>query len=233
MANSSLLYSTQLLAFYKKMRYKDYLIFMALKNEHKNEEKRQLRSKMKANILSGACTSSSNLRGSKLYSIVMESASIFAFVSMSDEPDTSPIFELALEGGKTLGLPRVNGKSLDFLSFDGNRENLKASALGPLEPTCGNLLFSSSINEGANNAFSFPLLILVPGLAFSKKGERLGRGAGFYDRFLHEFSARYDKAKFTVAGFCFTCQIIDSLPVESFDFTMDCIALPDGSIIKI
>lgn len=54
---------------------------------------------------------------------------------------------------------------------------------------------------------------IVPGLAFSKKGERLGRGKGFYDQLL-------TKGQGVFVGLAFDCQILAQLPVESHDIKM-------------
>lgn len=59
-----------------------------------------------------------------------------------------------------------------------------------------------------------PTVILVPGLSFSKSGQRLGRGKGFYDRYLANF-------KGVTVGVCFDLQIRDSLPVEKHDRNVD------------
>lgn len=57
-----------------------------------------------------------------------------------------------------------------------------------------------------------PPLILVPGLAFTKDGKRLGHGAGYYDRFLSSLSRGQ-----VTAGVCFSCQIANALPEEAHD----------------
>lgn len=59
-------------------------------------------------------------------------------------------------------------------------------------------------------------LILVPGLAFDWKGNRLGKGGGFYDRYLAQNEIRAD-----LWGVCFTCQIADSIPCSSLDKKVD------------
>ena len=61
-----------------------------------------------------------------------------------------------------------------------------------------------------------PELILVPGLAFSHSGQRLGRGGGFYDRFLVGQGAKVFKL-----GVCFEFQLLESIPVEPHDAVMD------------
>lgn len=58
-------------------------------------------------------------------------------------------------------------------------------------------------------------LIIVPGVAFDKKGNRIGRGKGYYDRFL---SKHIDIKKI---GICFDFQLIDNVPTEDNDIKMD------------
>ena len=60
------------------------------------------------------------------------------------------------------------------------------------------------------------LLIMVPGLAFTPRGERLGRGGGFYDRFLAERGSLC----VTTVGVCWEAQVLDSLPVAEHDRTV-------------
>jgi 5-formyltetrahydrofolate cyclo-ligase len=67
-------------------------------------------------------------------------------------------------------------------------------------------------------------LILVPAVAFTKKGERIGMGSGYYDRFL----ARTDAFK---VGLAYEDQIIDEIPVEDHDIHMD-IVITDENIYK-
>lgn len=63
---------------------------------------------------------------------------------------------------------------------------------------------------------SWPDVVVVPGLAFTASGDRLGQGGGWYDRFLPE--VRPDCAKI---GVCFDPQLVESLPVEAHDVRMD------------
>ena len=67
-------------------------------------------------------------------------------------------------------------------------------------------------------------LILVPGLAFDKSGARLGRGRGFYDRFLAGITG------FRV-GVCFDWQLVESVPVEAHDIRMDAVVTPSQIIV--
>jgi 5-formyltetrahydrofolate cyclo-ligase len=59
-------------------------------------------------------------------------------------------------------------------------------------------------------------LVLVPGIAFTRAGARIGRGAGFFDRFLAHRAARAIKI-----GIAFSFQIVESLPLERHDVRLD------------
>jgi 5-formyltetrahydrofolate cyclo-ligase len=59
--------------------------------------------------------------------------------------------------------------------------------------------------------------IVVPGVAFDAKGNRLGRGKGYYDRLLPRIPSAYK------AGICFPFQLVEEVPAESFDIRMDII----------
>lgn len=59
-------------------------------------------------------------------------------------------------------------------------------------------------------------LILVPGLAFDRKGNRLGKGGGFYDRYLAQ-----NEIHANLWGVCFTCQITDGIPCSPLDKKVD------------
>ena len=67
------------------------------------------------------------------------------------------------------------------------------------------------------------ICVIVPGLAFTKDGKRLGRGKGFYDIYLSSLleKAQLYKASVTLLGFCFDCQILQTIPASSQDISMD------------
>ena len=58
-------------------------------------------------------------------------------------------------------------------------------------------------------------LIIVPGVAFDRKGNRIGRGRGYYDRFLSQH------LEVKRIGICFDFQLVDEVPTEPFDILMD------------
>ena len=57
-------------------------------------------------------------------------------------------------------------------------------------------------------------IILVPGLAFSRRGDRLGRNGGYYDRFLKQVSAQKE---IETCGICFSLQLQEDIPIEPHD----------------
>jgi len=74
-----------------------------------------------------------------------------------------------------------------------------------------------------NSQEVIPSILLIPGIAFSKDGNRLGRGKGFYDQYLSEFTG-------IRIGLCYEVQIKENLPTEGHDQRVDYIITPNGMI---
>lgn len=110
---------------------------------------------------------------------------------------------------KTLYLPVVEGNDLRLLPYRGD-EHLKAGSFGILEPI--------EAETSADTPISYPALdlIIVPGVAFDRHNNRLGRGKGFYDRLLSELHI-------PKIGICFDFQLFDAIPAEPFDKKMNLI----------
>lgn len=70
---------------------------------------------------------------------------------------------------------------------------------------------------------TWPDVVIVPGLAFTAQGDRLGQGGGWYDRFLADV-----RSDCTAIGVCFAEQIVDSLPVEAHDVVLDRVVTDRG-----
>ena len=118
-----------------------------------------------------------------------------AFVGFKGEPDTDPLFARLAADGKRLLLPRVEPSGI--VVADGNTP-LVASRFGVQEPT-GPALDVAEID-----------LVIVPGLAFTLAGDRLGYGQGYYDRLLPTVSA-------PTVGVCFEDQLVDEMPLAAHD----------------
>ncbi len=127
---------------------------------------------------------------------------IMAYWSMDDEVYTHD-FILKWYGEKKIILPVVKGDELELKSFSGLDNLIKGESFG--------------IEEPDGDIFDQPEkidLIIIPGIAFDKTNNRLGRGKAYYDKLL----------KFTKAdkiGICFDFQLLDLVPVDKHDIKMD------------
>ncbi|GGM31546.1 hypothetical protein GCM10011351_17140 [Paraliobacillus quinghaiensis] len=127
-------------------------------------------------------------------------------ISKGIEWDTGPIIENAWKQGKQIALPKCYPEKADlkFYTFE-SYEQLETVYYGLLEPAPDKtvLITPEQID-----------LVLVPGLVFDQKRFRVGHGGGYYDRFL----AHYTGDTMSLAS---VNQIIDTIPVESFDIPVD------------
>ena len=129
--------------------------------------------------------------------------SIGLYWPMLYELDTRPLIKLLLEKKIDIYLPSVSSNQLNFFQWKLN-DMLEFNRFKFYEPK------QKSIQKN-------PSLILVPMLAFDKKGVRLGYGKGFYDRF-------FEKNKNIVySGYGYEFQEVDYLPSEHFDLRCDTI----------
>ncbi len=129
---------------------------------------------------------------------------VLLFHSLPDEVQTHEFVE-RWSATKRILLPVVVGDTLKVAEYGGTK-SITQGAFGIGEPT-GELI---SEPTGVD-------LIVVPGVAFDRMGHRLGRGRGYYDRFLAAPSLR----QVHKIGLCFPCQMVESVPVMPFDIAMD------------
>lgn len=134
----------------------------------------------------------------RLIPFIRPAGRIALFAPRPDEPDLKFLDSAGLWSGRTILFPRFEGSTPAFAPANDWAELQpgKFGLLSPIQP-------ASSLK---------PDLVLVPGLAFNRQGDRLGRGAGFYDRYL----AGLDTAVMTV-GVAFHLQLIDDLPRDAHD----------------
>ena len=128
---------------------------------------------------------------------------VMAYVSMAEEPDTKEIIRAALDEGKTLLLPRCVDRNTMVALPVSDPDTLEKGILGIPEPPAAEC-----------TEVPAPDLILVPCMAAAPNGNRLGHGAGYYDRFLAEHPGK------TVC-LCFRKLLRSDLPAEDTDIPMD------------
>lgn len=135
---------------------------------------------------------------------------ILLYHSLPDELETHRFLK-KWKDIKKFFLPRVNGVNLELLPYDETR--LEIGSFHIEEPK-GDETYPVEDIE----------VIIVPGVAFDRKGRRLGRGKGFYDRLLAT-------AKATKIGVGYDFQLIDELPSEPHDVPMDMIIAGNTTIV--
>jgi len=136
---------------------------------------------------------------------------VLMYMAMRSEVPIGAIMRRALDEGKRVGVPRICGQDLIFHELSGDVENLPVRTFGIREPDSS--LPEIDIDFWSRSA---PIVTIVPGVAFDRNGNRLGRGRGFYDIFL----ARHSSALRRV-GICLDSAILDIVPAESHDVAMD------------
>ncbi|MGB2878747.1 MAG: 5-formyltetrahydrofolate cyclo-ligase [Candidatus Omnitrophota bacterium] len=134
-----------------------------------------------------------------------ESRVVMAYVSLPTEVDTHYFIRKMLERGKKLAVPCINTVSQSIIASElTSIDELVEGPFGIHEP-----------ENGPAKAVSLKEidLIVVPGIAFDRQNMRLGRGKGYFDRFL----ANEELSSSKTIGLAFSFQIVDALPVDAHD----------------
>ena len=128
------------------------------------------------------------------------------FCSLADEPDTLEALARWSAAGRRLAVPRVEGDVMRFYEYD--PRTMCPGAFGIAEP-------------GPEARLCEPReldLVIVPGTAFTAAGARMGRGRGYYDKYLAQPEVHAVKI-----GVCYAHQLVGELPAEPHDVAMDCV----------
>jgi 5-formyltetrahydrofolate cyclo-ligase len=156
-----------------------------------------------------------NVFSNKIIATIMElpqfasSKNIMLYLSFNKEVNTYPLAKWCLDNGKTLIAPYCINAERKIIPFKiSNLTNdLTKSTFGVMEPK-HDLLKKVNIEDID--------LIIVPGVVFDEHCNRIGFGAGYYDRFLPK------KAKNTPAiGIAYDYQVIDEIPIGEYDVPLD------------
>ncbi len=135
---------------------------------------------------------------------------IGAYYAFGSEVRTNLIIETAHSLGKKIALPSVEGDSLTFYELSSEKCLVKGR-FGIMEP-----LPSSPVDNID--------LLVVPGVAFDRHGNRLGYGKGYYDKYL----AKNKNTISLCAGLAYSFQLLDCLPRREHDVRLDAIATENG-----
>jgi 5-formyltetrahydrofolate cyclo-ligase len=136
---------------------------------------------------------------------------IAAYVGVGTEPPTLPMLDALRSAGIRVLLPVITGDALDWAAYDGPA-SLAEGPLGLAEPA-GVRLGEAALLEAE--------VVLVPALAVDRRGHRLGRGRGYYDRALAAVTA-------PVVAVVYDDDVVDDVPVEAHDRDVDGWLTPSG-----
>lgn len=128
---------------------------------------------------------------------------IYAYVPAKGEVDVTSLIEAAWRDGRKVAVPKVMDKDLIFyyiMSFN----DLESGYFGILEP-----------KEGLEEASCEDALLIIPGVAFDKKGHRIGYGGGFYDRYLEKHTKHFVMAP------AYDFQVQEEIITEEHDIGVD------------
>ena len=132
---------------------------------------------------------------------------IMIFLSLTHEIDTSDAILCAWQLDKTVVVPKISWEQRHMI---------------PVRISSLDTSFSTEVGGLRNPTAGTPIpfeevdLVVTPGLAFDRKGNRLGRGGGYYDRFL-----AHEKMNAQRCGFAFGEQMTESVPTTEHDEAMD------------
>ena len=132
---------------------------------------------------------------------------VFAYIDAKGEVKTGDIVEHAWKSGKRVAVPRVQGDIMKFYLIS-SYEELEPGCFGIMEPktTC------MEVRNIPKNS-----VVIMPGVAFDKSGNRIGYGKGYYDKYFSEYPDVY---KIAIA---LSMQIVSEIPADVFDIKADCV----------
>lgn len=140
---------------------------------------------------------------------LLKAKTVLAFFPLPDEVSIIPVIDSLVSQGKTVLLPQVISDTEMIIREYHSAEDLKEGAFGILEPT-GKEFTEYVLIETA----------IIPGMAFDESGNRLGRGKGYYDRFLASMKHKSGKLPYLI-GVAFPFQIVAKVPTDIHDERMD------------
>lgn len=176
----------------------------------KNELRKIIRAEKKAVSLEEKLRRSEPImRKVELLEQFQKADTILLYWSMDDEVQTHAFVERWYKS-KTILLPCVDGDDLRLRQYTGPDCMQAGEQFGIGEPTGEEFTSLDSIE-----------MIMVPGVAFDRKNNRMGRGRGFYDRMLKSTPNAYK------VGVAFNFQLFDQIPVEPFDVAMNQVIVED------
>lgn len=181
------------------------------------DDKRALRTRLRAGRARRDATEL-NAAGAALArqgsTVAGDASTIAAYASARDEPPTRVLLDELQRRGKRLLLPRVAADHLEWAPYE-SWSDLVTTARGLLEPS------APAVRESLADIAD---LVLAPALAVDRRGHRIGRGAGYYDR------ALVAVARERILAVVFDDEVLDELPAEPHDVLVSAALTPSGLV---
>ncbi len=134
------------------------------------------------------------------------------YLSMAEEIDTAPLLRLALARGCHIALPRIASLRHDRMRFHDWTGAVERGAFGIREPHGGSMRTARELD-----------VVFLPLVGFDARGNRIGMGRGFYDRY---FARRLRLSRYRrplLVGLAYDVQQVDTLPRATHDVPLDAI----------
>ncbi|MCD8230819.1 MAG: 5-formyltetrahydrofolate cyclo-ligase [Clostridiales bacterium] len=142
---------------------------------------------------------------------------IYAYYPLGNEADIRPVAEEAWKRGKQVAFPKVFGDEMCYFEV-GDFSQLVEGTFGVMEPL--------PVNDGGTarpvDWRRLDTLVLTPGVAFDRHGNRMGFGKGYYDRHFAE------RNRYIMLGVAYELQVSKELPTGEFDVALSYIVTENG-----
>lgn len=146
---------------------------------------------------------------------VRSARTVFLYSAIGSEVPTDRASRALAAGGAVLAYPRVRGTELELFGV-GDSSELRPGYRGIREPPADALPVELAEVD----------LFVVPGMAFDRRGNRLGRGGGHYDRLLQAAGPRARRI-----GLCYAERVLERIPVAPWDRSVQCI-VTENEVIR-
>ena len=134
-----------------------------------------------------------------------EAKTIYGYLPYNQEVRTVPMLEQALRDGKKVAVPKCYGDEMKFIYME-DLSLVEKGYAGIPEPVADEPVADDPT-----------ALVLMPGLAFTKEGNRMGYGGGFYDKFLAK------EPNHPTVALCYGFQMVEYIPTDDYDIPVDCV----------
>lgn len=207
--------------------------FLVMTNSEMQQAKKLLRASLKASLrqLTPADreTQSMSVVNKLIQSVAFrDSQRISVYLPMSDEINTLPLVKAIFDFKKDCFIPKYVGDSMEMVrlkSFE-EIEQLPKTPWNISQPADDEDAWLNPPRENALLSGGLDLIV-VPGLGFTERGERIGRGKGFYDSFISRCFSSKQRLQPHLVALAFKEQLCPNIPVDDRDKLVDAVIVAD------